>query len=84
MQTRDPQPEPEPDPGTLVDEGPGVGNSPLRPAEHDAYRTDPTAADGSGDATTPATDSRLWIVVGLVLFVAFIVVLVWSLLTAVS
>jgi hypothetical protein len=78
------EPHSEPDPGPLVDEGPGVGDSPLRPEEHDTYRTDPTAADGAEDATTPATDSRGWIIIGIVLFMAFVVVLVWSLLTAVA
>jgi hypothetical protein len=70
------RPAAEPDPATLVDEGLGVGNDPLRPDERDRYRTDPTAGDGRNDDTTVATDSRGWIVVGLVLLVAFIVVLV--------
>ena len=71
-------PDPEPDAGTLVDEGLGVGSDPLRPDEREAYRTDPTAGDGRDDDTTVATDSRGWIVVGIVLLMVFIVVLVWG------
>ena len=76
--------QPEPGPPPRADEGLGVGDDPLRPEERATYRTDPTAADGSDDATTAATDSRLWLVVGMALFTVFIAILVWSLLTAVA
>ena len=68
-----------PDPGALVDEGPGVGNNPLRPEERDAYRTDPAAGVDS-EPTGPMGDSRGWLVIGLVLLAVFIVLLAWAVL----
>jgi hypothetical protein len=65
---------------TQVDDG--VGDSPLRPDELRTYRTDPAPErelEGSGErgasALSPGTEPRPWIVLGLVLLVAFLVIL---------
>lgn len=60
----------------------GIGDAPLRPDERDAYRTDPTAADGSDDAPglSPGSAPRAWFAIGLALFIAFAAILVWAVL----
>ena len=60
----------------------GVGDSPLRPDERDAYRTDPAAGDARSDAPgiAPAAEPRPWIAIGLALLVVFVAILAWALL----
>jgi len=60
----------------------GVGDTPLRPDEYDAYRTDQAAGDGSDDGpgASPGSEPRTWFLIGLALFVVFIAILVWAIL----
>jgi hypothetical protein len=66
--------------GRTPDDGDGVGDAPLRPDERPAYRTDPTAGDGSTDAggVTPAAEPRPWVAIGMVLLIAFLAILAWA------
>jgi hypothetical protein len=68
--------------GRTPGDGDGVGDAPLRPEERPAYRTDPTAGDGSGDAAgvTPGAEPRPWVAVGIVLLIAFLAILAWAVL----
>jgi hypothetical protein len=58
----------------------GIGDTPLRPEERPAYRTDQSAGDASTvtDGVSPAAEPRPWIAVGVVLLVVFLAILAWA------
>jgi len=69
----------------------GVGDSPLRPDELSTYRTDPVperelagAGERGASALSPGSEPRPWIVLGLVLLVAFLVILALLVATALA